>query len=245
MGVDLEKKDALALITLNRPEKLNSLNSEMVQGLSAACQEVEADDSVRVVIITGAGEKAFSSGSDVTELKGIGAHGFFARVESPNLIRKLTKPVLAMIKGYCLGGGLEMALACDMRLAAEDAVLGLPESGLGWLPAGGGGTQVLPRLVGPGQAVKLILGGCRISGSEALRIGLVEEIHPKDELEEATFRLAAEMAQRSLAVLRLGKQAINAAVHTNFQARLNLETAMNAALFGGIREKELEERGQG
>ena len=240
MGVDLTKNGAIALITLNRPEKLNSLNSEMVQGLSDACRKVEADDNIKVVIVTGAGEKAFSSGSDINELKGIGAHGFLKRIESPNIIRRLSKPVLAMIKGYCLGGGLELALACDIRLAAEDASLGLPESGLGWLPAGGGGTQLLPKLVGPGQAMKLILSGRRLSGLEALKIGLVEETHPLELLETKTLELAQEMAQRSLEVLRLGKQAVRAAVHDNLETRLNFEAALNGVLFGGIREKELE-----
>jgi enoyl-CoA hydratase len=148
--VILEKKERLALITLNRPDKLNALNSEAVNALIQAAEEIEKDDDIRVVIITGAGVKAFSSGSDLTELQEITAVELRRRIESPNIIRNLSKPVVAMIQGYALGGGLELALACDIRVASEDAKLGFPEITHGWLPAGGGGTQVLPRLVGEG-----------------------------------------------------------------------------------------------
>jgi enoyl-CoA hydratase len=142
-----------------------------------------------------------------------------------------------MIQGYALGGGLELALACDIRVASEDSKLGFPEITQGWLPAGGGGTQVLPRLVGEGMAMKLILTGKYISAAEAKQIGLVEMVVPGDQLQGETQRLAEDIAEKSLEVLRLAKEAIKASVHTNFQSRLNYETALNAICFAIKREE--------
>lgn len=235
--VILEKKERLALITLNRPDKLNALNSEAVNALIKAAEEIEKDDDIRVVIITGAGGKAFSSGSDLTELQEITAVELRQRIESPNIIRNLSKPVVAMIQGYALGGGLELALACDIRVASEDAKLGFPEITHGWLPAGGGGTQVLPRLVGEGMAMKLILTGKFISAAEAKQIGLVEMVVPADQLQAETQKLAEDIAEKPVEILRLAKEAIKASVHTNFQSRLNYETALNAICFAIKREK--------
>jgi enoyl-CoA hydratase len=235
--VILEKKERLALITLNRPDKLNALNSEAVNALIQAAEEIEKDDDIRVVIITGAGVKAFSSGSDLTELQEITAVELRRRIESPNIIRNLSKPVVAMIQGYALGGGLELALACDIRVASEDAKLGFPEITHGWLPAGGGGTQVLPRLVGEGMAMKLILTGKFISAAEAKQIGLVEMVVPADQLQAETQKLAEDIAEKPVEVLRLAKEAIKASVHTNFQSRLNYETALNAICFAIKREE--------
>ncbi|UCE55962.1 MAG: enoyl-CoA hydratase/isomerase family protein [Desulfobacterales bacterium] len=235
--VILEKKERLALITLNRPDKLNALNSEAVNALIKAAEEIEKDDDIRVVIITGAGGKAFSSGSDLTELQEITAVELRQRIESPNIIRNLSKPVVAMIQGYALGGGLELALACDIRVASEDAKLGFPEITHGWLPAGGGGTQVLPRLVGEGMAMKLILTGKFISAAEAKQIGLVEMVVPADQLQAETQKLAEDIAEKPVEILRLAKEAIKASVHTNFQSRLNYETALNAICFAIKREE--------
>ena len=235
--VILQKKERLALITLNRPDKLNALNSEAVNALIQAAEEIEKDDDIRVVIITGAGVKAFSSGSDLNELQDITAVELRQRIESPNIIRNLSKPVVAMIQGYALGGGLELALACDIRVASEDSKLGFPEITQGWLPAGGGGTQVLPRLVGEGMAMKLILTGKFISAAEAKQIGLVEMVVPANQLQAETQKLAEDIAQKPVEVLRLAKEAIKASVHTNFQSRLNYETALNAICFAIKREE--------
>jgi len=235
--VIFEKKERLAIITLNRPDKLNALNNQAVTELLQVTEEIEKDDDVSVVIIMGAGDRAFSSGSDLTELQGITAVELRQRIESPNIIRKLSKPVLAMIQGYALGGGLELALACDIRVASEDAKLGFPEINHGWLPAGGGGTQVLPRLVGEGMAMKLILTGKFISAVEAKQIGLVEMVVPADQLETETQKLAENIAEKPLEVLRLAKEAIKASVHTNLQSRLNYETALNAICFAMKRER--------
>jgi enoyl-CoA hydratase len=235
--VIFEKKARLAIITLNRPDKMNALNSQAVAELVAATEEIEKNDDIRVVIVTGAGQRAFSSGSDLTELQGITAVELRRRIESPNIIRKLSKPVLAMIRGYALGGGLELALACDIRVASEDAKLGFPEINHGWLPAGGGGTQVLPRLVGEGMAMMLILKGEFISAAEAKQIGLVEMVVPAAHLETETQKLAADIAEKPLEVLRLAKEAIRASTHTDLQSRLNYETALNAICFAIKRER--------
>ena len=149
----------------------------------------------------------------------------------------MSKPVIAMIQGYALGGGLELALACDIRVASENAKLGFPEIKHGWLPAGGGGTQVLPRLVGEGMAMMLILKGEFISAAEAKQIGLVEMVVPAVHLETETQKLAEDIAQKPLEVLRLAKEAIRAATHGDLQSRLNYETALNAICFAIKREK--------
>jgi enoyl-CoA hydratase/carnithine racemase len=235
--VIFEKKARLAIITLNRPDKMNALNSQAVAELIAAIEEIEKNDDIRVVIITGAGQRAFSSGSDLTELEGITALELRQRIESPEIIRKLSKPVIAMIQGYALGGGLELALACDIRVASENAKLGFPEINHGWLPAGGGGTQVLPRLVGEGVAMMLILKGEVISAVEAKQIGLVEMVVPTAHLETETQKLAEDIAEKPLEVLRLAKEAIKASTHADLQSRLNYERALNAICFAIKRER--------
>lgn len=216
---------------------MNAIDSQATAELIAAVEEIEKNDDIRVVIITGAGQRAFSSGSDLTELQGITAVELRQRIESPNIIRKLSKPVIAMIQGYALGGGLELALACDIRVASENAKLGFPEIKHGWLPAGGGGTQVLPRLVGEGMAMMLILKGEFISAVEAKQIGLVEMVVPAAHLETETQKLAEDIAQKPLEVLRLAKEAIRASTHGDLQPRLNYETALNAICFAIKREK--------
>jgi len=241
--VQLAKEGRVATITLNRPEKLNALNSQTVAELSKITDAIEGDGSIRVVILTGAGDRAFSSGSDITELETITPFELRGRTEAPNIIRKVSKPVIAMIRGYALGGGLELALACDIRIASEDARLGFPEIRLGWLPGGGGGTQVLPRLVGEGMAMRLILSGRSITAVEAKEIGLVEEVVPVDQLKSEAMKLAEEIAEKPLEVLRLAKEAIRASIHTNLEARLQYETALNALCFA--MKRELGERDSG
>ena len=228
--VRLEKKAPLAIITLNRPEKLNAINHESANRLIEIAEEVDTDDSIRVVIITGTGGRAFSSGSDISELRGISGMELRQRIESPLFIRKIGKPVIAMIRGYALGGGLELTLACDIRIASENAQFGLPETGLGWLP-GGGGTQFLPRLVGEGMAMKMILSGRFLNATEAKLVGLIEDVVPDDQLESETEKLAAEIAEKPLHVLRFAKEAVRASFEINDQARLNHESALNAICF--------------
>src|SRR5919202_5660455 len=172
----LERRGRVALITINRPAKLNALNIQTRAEGAAALDELREDDSVRVVVITGAGEKAFVAGADIAEFEGrtavsqrdvMTARSLFTAVDS------FPKPVIAMINGFCLGGGCELALSCDIRIASDKARFGQPEINLGLIP-GGGGTQRLPRLVGTGHAMRLILSGDMIPAAEAQSIGLVE-----------------------------------------------------------------------
>jgi enoyl-CoA hydratase/carnithine racemase len=190
-----EKKSGIAYITLNRPKVLNALNTPTWTDLRTAFEDAKADAGVRGVILTGAGEKAFIAGADISELAHVGAYD---AEESSRLgqgvldiIENLGKPVIAAINGFALGGGCETAMACTIRIAAEHAKFGQPEVKLGLLP-GGGGTQRLPRLVGKGRALQLILTGETISAQEAYRIGLVNEVVP-----------AADLIARAETILKL------------------------------------------
>ena len=190
-----EKKSGIAYITLNRPKVLNALNTPTWTDLRTAFEDAKADAGVRGVILTGAGEKAFIAGADISELAHVGAYD---AEESSRLgqgvldiIENLGKPVIAAINGFALGGGCETAMACTIRIAAEHAKFGQPEVKLGLLP-GGGGTQRLPRLVGKGRALQLILTGETISAQEAYRIGLVNEVVP-----------AANLIARAETILKL------------------------------------------
>jgi enoyl-CoA hydratase len=229
--VTLTRWDHLALLTLDRPDKLNSLTGEMIEHLAALVAEIESDDEIRCVILTGSGERAFSAGSDLDEVRSGTPMGLRLRTESPDIVRSLTKPVLAMINGYALGGGLELALACDIRIAADTATLGFPEITQGWLPAGGGGTQVLPRVIGEGRAMLLTLTGEPIGAAEAHRIGLVDRVVPAADLRTETECLAAGIARRPVEVLRLAKEAIRSAGRGGLEAGLGYERALNALAF--------------
>ena len=194
----LEKRAPLAVITFNRPKVLNALNAATLEELSSALEDVAADPEVRVILLTGAGPKAFVAGADITELAALDAETgrAFARrgQELFRCIETLGKPVIACIHGFALGGGCELAMACTIRLASETAKLGQPEVKLGVI-AGFGGTQRLPRLVGPSAALKLLLSGEIISAEEALRIGLVDEVLPgTDQLMARAEALAMEIA---------------------------------------------------
>jgi len=194
----LEKRAPLAVITFNRPKVLNALNAATLEEFSSALENVAADPEVRVILLTGAGPKAFVAGADITELAGLDAETgrAYARrgQELFRCIETLGKPVIACINGFALGGGCELAMACTIRLASETAKLGQPEVKLGVI-AGFGGTQRLPRLVGPSAALKLLLSGEIISAGEALRIGLVDEVLPDtDQLMARAEALSMEIA---------------------------------------------------
>lgn len=209
----MERDGPVVVLTLNRPQQLNALNQTLIGELAAAFEQFDHDDSARAVILTGAGERAFAAGADISEIGTItsATHGRQLAHRSHELARRMAElraPIIAAINGFALGGGLELALACDIRLAAEHAQLGLPEVTLGIMP-GWGGTQRLARLVGPGMGKLLMMTGDRIAADEALRLGLVELVLPGGELLGAARALAARIAaQPPLAVAAI-KQAVN------------------------------------
>ena len=196
-NIVLEKRSPIATITIDRPKVLNALNRATLEELSSAFEDVAADPEIRVILLTGAGAKAFVAGADISELAQLDAENgrAYARrgQEIFRAIETLGKPVIACIQGYALGGGCELAMACTLRLASEEAKFGQPEVKLGVI-AGFGGTQRLPRLVGPSAALKLLLTGAIIPASEALRIGLVDEVLPSGQLMARAEELAKEIA---------------------------------------------------
>ena len=207
--VKVERDGAVAIVTIDRPP-VNALSAALINELVEALDELERDADVRAIVLRGGGERAFVAGADISEFpsleEGISEEGSARGVQKlADRIEALPKPVVAAIHGYCLGGGLETALGCDIRVAAEDAQLGQPEIKLGLLP-GGGGTQRLPRVVGPGRAALMNLGGDPISGTQAYEWGLVERAVPAGELFEAALEIARTLAQRSPHAVAVIKQ---------------------------------------
>jgi enoyl-CoA hydratase len=229
----VERRDRVAIITINRPEKRNALNIQTRAEGAAILDELRDDDSIRVVIFTGAGDKAFIAGADIAEFAGRTAlqqraimleRGLF------NAIDTFPKPVIAMVNGYCLGGGCELALACDIRIASDNASFGQPEINLGIIP-GGGGTQRLPRLVGEGKAMEMILTGEIINAQEAFRCGLVNQVVPADQLEAKTMEVANRIAEKSPIALRLAKEGVKLASRSNLDEGLRREVDLFALCF--------------
>jgi enoyl-CoA hydratase len=207
-----QQEGRVAILTINRPDKLNALNQEVRDRVLELLEDIEADDSIGVVVLTGAGEKSFIAGADIGEFEGRSPFDQRQAMRSPrifDIMSSFPKPVIAMINGFCLGGGCELAASCDIRIASESARFGQPEIKLGLIP-GGGGTQRLPRLVGPGQAMRLILSGDMISAAEAKEIGLIEMVTPPEQLREKTLELAANIAAKSPLTLRVAKEAVRA-----------------------------------
>src|SRR5450631_2729239 len=227
----LEKKNAIAYVTVNRPKVLNALNSATLEELRAAFTDIKNDASIRVVMFTGAGEKAFIAGADIGELgkqDPVAAKEYTHRGQSVlDLIENLGKPVIACINGFALGGGCEIAMACTMRLASETAKLGQPEVKLGIIP-GYGGTQRLPRLVGKGVAMQLVLTGEMITAQEALRIGLVNEVVPAAELIPRAEAIAAKIIANAPLAVQYTMEAVNKGMEMPLAEGLYLE----AVLFG-------------
>jgi len=245
----LKIEGPIATITLNRPEKLNAMDREVWLGLEAAADAIKRQPEVHVVILTGAGDRAFSAGIDLKEVADpLG--GFLGRpvrsgFESMqqmkdvfSMYENLAVPVIAAINGYCIGGATELVLTCDIRLASESAVFSIPEINYGVIPDMGG-TQRLPRIVGPGKAKELIYTGRRIDAAEALRIGLVDHLYPKDSLMSEARQLAEEIAAQEPAAVQGAKRAINVAMSHSLEVGLIYETATALASMGsaeGFRE---------
>jgi enoyl-CoA hydratase len=237
----LEKKDGIAIITVNRPKQLNALNTAVINDLAEAVSLVENDDEVRVVIVTGAGEKSFVAGADIAEMSTLTPEE--ARAFSTNgsvafrRLEKMPKPVIGAINGYALGGGCELAMACDMRVASENAVFAQPETGLGIIP-GFGGTQRLARLVGSGRAKEMIFSCNRIDAQEAWRIGLVNRVVPSAELMDTCFAIAGKMMRSSSEALRTSKEAIDTGLSGSLDDGLAFESDIFGVCFATQEQKD-------
>jgi enoyl-CoA hydratase len=230
-NLKLEKKNKIAYVTIDRPKVLNALNMVTMQELHQVFTELKEDKEIRVVILTGAGEKAFVAGADINELAKndpVEAKAYTHRGQAVlDLIENLGKPVIACINGFALGGGCEIAMACTMRLASENARLGQPEVKLGLIP-GYGGTQRLPRLVGTGLAMQILLTGEMISAQEAHRVGLVNEVVPADKLIARAEEIAARIIGNAPLAIQYCMEAVNRGMNMTLQEGLFLE----ATLFG-------------
>ena len=226
--------EGIATLTINRPDKLNALNDETLRALDRALDRVETEEGILAVIITGAGEKAFVAGADIAEIAernpvtaremALRGQALYSRIET------LSVPVIAVVNGFALGGGCELAMACHIRLASEKARFGQPEVKLGIIP-GYAGTQRLPRLVGKGMAMELILSGRMIDAAEALRIGLVNHVFPPDALMDEAVKLAGEISAQGPLAVRFSMEAINQGLEMPFEAACSLEAHLFATLF--------------
>jgi enoyl-CoA hydratase len=238
--VRVERDGAVAILTVDRPEKRNALSAAVRAELIAALDALRDEAEVRVLVVTGEGEKAFVAGADIGEFAErtpLEQRAVMTGRRVFDEIAAYPKPVIAMINGFALGGGCELALACDLRIAADTAKLGQPEINLGIIP-GGGGTQRLPRVVGTGQAMRLVLTGEIIGAAEALRIGLVDVVHPAAELRERTLEVARGMATKSAVALQMAKSAIRAAAEMPMAAGLAYETELFATCFASDDKRE-------
>lgn len=240
-NIILEKEDYLAILSINRPKALNALNKDTLGEIRLAIEDIAADTAIKVVIITGAGEKAFVAGADIAymqPLSGVEGREFSDYGEKTlRMIELLEKPVIAVIKGFALGGGCELAMACDIRLAADNAVFGQPEVGLGVIP-GFGGTQRLPRLIGEGRAKELTFMANNIKADEAYRIGLVNHVYPAEEVMEAAKKMAARMASMGTLAVGFAKFAIGKGLQTDLDTAMSIESDMFGMCSSTFDQKE-------
>jgi len=237
----LQERDGRTLIlTINRPDKLNALSQEVRDRVIGLLGEIEADDEIGCIVVTGGGEKAFIAGADIGEFEGRSPLDQRQAMRSPRIfdaMAEFSKPVIAMINGYCLGGGCELAASCDIRIASQDARFGQPEINLGLIP-GGGGTQRLPRLIGMGQAMRLVLSGEMIAAQEAQRIGLVDLVTAPDQLRETTLELAGKIASKSPLTLKIAKQSLRASEQLPIEDGLRFERDLFCLCFSTDDMKE-------
>jgi len=235
-----EQSGRVAILTINRPDKMNALSEGVRADLLAALDRIAGDDGIGVVVLTGAGEKAFIAGADIGEFAGRSPFDQRHAMRSPRIFDVMAsypKPVIAMINGYCLGGGCELAMSCDIRVASDKASFGQPEINLGLIP-GGSGTQRMPRLVGSGQAMRMILSGDRIAAGEAAQIGLVDLVVAHDELRTKTLELAARIASKSPLTLKVAKEAVRAADRLPIEEGLLYERDLFCLCFSSADKEE-------
>ncbi len=232
-NIVVEQDRSVAVLTINRPEVRNALDAQTVEEMARALADLSGRPEVKVLIITGAGNKSFVSGADIGSLKTRTALAALlpGLQELLTRIERWDKPVIAAVNGYALGGGCELALACDIRIAADHAKFGLPELGLGIIP-GGGGTQRLSRLVGKGKAKELIFTGDVIDAEEAMRIQLVNRVVPGDQLLAAAKTMAEKIAGKAPIALYMAKKAIDAGAEASLDVGLMIEKWSQAILMG-------------
>jgi enoyl-CoA hydratase len=230
----LEQEGSIGILKLSRPQALNALNSKVISEMISALDEIEKGVMPKVLIITGAGEKAFVAGADIIEMEKLSsfeARGFADDARKTiDKVAGLNRPVIVAVNGLALGGGCELAMACDIRIASENAKLGQPETGLGIIP-GSGGTQRLPRLVGPSKAKQLIFTGELVDAKTALEIGLVDKVVPPDLLMEEAKKMAATIASKPRVALALAKSAVNKGLGMDLQDGLSYEIECFAQCF--------------
>ena len=236
-----EAKDGIATITFNRPKALNALNGALLGELSQALDEISADEDIRALVLTGAGDKSFVAGADITELATFNSLSakVFAQ-EGHRIIRKLQQlpiVVIAAVNGFALGGGTEIAIACDFIYASENAKFGQPEINLGVIP-GFGGTQRLPRLIGTNMAKELIFTGKMLSAAEALQVGLANKVVPQEQLMEDVMKTAGQIASKGKVSLREAKQAINRGMDVDLATGCGIEIDAFAISFASPDAKE-------
>jgi len=225
----LEKEDYLAILYINRPKALNALNAETLYELEAAVKDVKADPNIKVMIVTGTGDKSFVAGADITFMLPLSpAEGRCLSDVGEKVFRQfelMEKPVIAAINGFALGGGCELAMACDIRLASENAVFGQPEVGLGVIP-GFGGTQRLPRLIGEGRAKELTYTADIINAQEAYRIGLVNHVYPQEQVMDEAKKMAKKIAAKAPLAVGYSKFAIGKGLQADIDTAMSIESDM-------------------
>lgn len=236
-----EQKDRIGLVTLNRPDRLNAVNQQMVREIPQLMAELRGRDDIGMVIITGAGDRAFSAGADISEFEGVGlanAFGFIRGFQAATgAIEALGKPVIAAVNGLALGGGCEIALACTLRILSEKARLGVPEVNLGVIP-GGGGTQRLPRLIGKGNGLYYILTGEQMDAQEAYRLGLAQKVAPAEQLMETAIKVANTILSKGPLAIKMALLSAQTGLNVDLESGLILEAAVANVVLSSEDKKE-------
>ena len=223
MSVLIEREEPIAVARLNRPEQLNALSSELMRELVGALENLDADESIRCIVLAG-DERAFAAGADISELRDTATIDLYfgARLDLWDAIRSIRTPLVAAVSGYCLGGGCELAMACDLIVASESSQFGQPETGLGVMP-GAGGTQLLARSIGKAKTMDVVLSGRFLDAAEAERAGLVARVVAREAWLDEAKRVAREIAEKGPIAQRLAKEAVNRAFETTLSAGLDVE----------------------
>lgn len=240
-NVILEKENRIAVLSINRPKALNALNADTLLDIKSAVQAVIADPDIDVLIITGVGDKAFVAGADIAymqKLPAMAARAFAILGQDVfRLIETMDKPVIAAVNGFALGGGCELSMACDIRLASDKALFGQPEVGLGITP-GYGGTQRLPRLIGEGRAKELIYSANNINAEEAYRVGLVNHVYPLESLMDEAKKLAKKISSKAPLAVRLSKNQITRGMQADIDTAMLIEADMFGLCFATEDQQE-------